>query len=252
MRIWFQKSIQPKAIRLLSTGLGLFLQAWMRSVDARIADYGTNADAALREFNRPALYIMWHEYILLPATSRKGSDLTLLVGLHRDADWFSEVVENFGFKTVRGSSSRGGIKAILQYKREHQQTSLVLTPDGPRGPRRVLSPGCIQLASLLRIPVIPIGCGFNAPFRNGSWDHFAVPRFGSRGRMILGPAIDIPRKLNEDQLEAYRMHVETIMHTINAEAEGWAMDGLPRARERPLHAAPHASQERVSSLGVTS
>jgi lysophospholipid acyltransferase (LPLAT)-like uncharacterized protein len=250
MKRWFQSHVQPSAVKILVTGLSFALRAWMRTVDTRIADYEPNTDTALQEFRQPAIYSIWHEYIMLPAFTRRGSDLTLLVGLHRDADWMSELSESLGFQIVRGSSSRGGIKAVLKYVKEHKDGSLALTPDGPRGPRRVMSVGCIQLASLLQMPLIPVGCGFDAPFRNRTWDRFAVPRIGSRGRMILGPPMRIPRKLDEARLEAYRVHMEHAMHVVNSEAESWAMDGVPRVGERPLFAAPHATLERSSSLGL--
>lgn len=246
------KRTQSHAMRLLATLLGMSLQRWMRTLDTRIADYQPQSDVALSDFTHPALYILWHEYILLPAATRKGADMTLLVSQHRDAFWFSEVVENFGFKTVRGSSTKGGIKAILQYKKEHKHTSLVLTPDGPRGPRRVLTPGCIQLAALLNLPLIPVGCGYHAPYRNRSWDRFAIPRIGTRARMILGNPIAVPRKLDSALVESYRLSIESMMHTLTQEAEEWAMDGLPRCNERALFAAPQASIERTSSLGIVS
>jgi len=245
-----QQWLRDSGTRALATGLGLALQAWGRTVDTRIADYEPNSDTCTTDFTRPALYILWHENIFLPLATRRGADMTLLVGMHRDANWLGEIVDSFGFKSVRGSSSKGGIQAILKYMRQHKQTSLVLTPDGPRGPRRVLSAGCIQLASLLKMPLIPVGIGYHAPYRNRSWDRFAVPRLGTRGRMILGPPMVIPRKMDTAMLEQYRSHVESIMQTLSAEAESWAFDGLPRENERGLYSAPHASIEKTFSLGI--
>jgi lysophospholipid acyltransferase (LPLAT)-like uncharacterized protein len=247
-----RKRWESRAVSLLATVLALSLQRWTRTLDARIADYGLGLDVTLEDFSRPALYIMWHEYILLPAATRRGGDMTLLISQHRDADWFSQVISHNGFKSVRGSSNKGGIKAILKYKKEHQHTSLVLTPDGPRGPRRVLTPGCIQLAALLNLPIIPVGCGYHAPMRFRSWDRFAVPRPGSRARIILGPRITIPRKLDETDLASYRDYLEGILNTVTTEAESWAMDGLPRCNERGLFPAPHATVVRESSLGIVS
>ncbi len=247
-----KRRIQSYSIRMLATFLGMTLKAWMRTVDTRIADYEPKSDVALQGFDRPALYILWHEYILLPAATRRGSDMTLLVSQHRDAFWFSEIVENFGFKTVRGSTSHGGIKAILQYRKAHKETSLVLTPDGPRGPRRQMSPGCIQLSSLLQMPLIPVGCGYHSPYRLRTWDRFGVPRMGTRARMILGPKIQVRRKLDDRSVEEYRTYVEQVMHSLTSEAECWAMDGLPRENERALFAAPHASAEPNLSLGILS
>jgi lysophospholipid acyltransferase (LPLAT)-like uncharacterized protein len=230
--------------------LGVSIKGLVATLDTRIVDYQPNCDAMLEEFRGQVIYVLWHEYFLLPTSMTGGCKLTLLIGGHRDADWLGEIASSFGFETVRGSSTKGGIKAILKYVREHRESSLVMTPDGPKGPRRVLSAGCIQLASLLQIPIVPTGIGFDRPYRYPSWDRFAMPRLGSRGRFVLGPRIAIPRRLSEVQLEQWRDYVESMLHRLSDEAESWAADGIPRAGERALYHAPHASLERRTSVGL--
>jgi lysophospholipid acyltransferase (LPLAT)-like uncharacterized protein len=237
-------------MRFTAQALGVSIKSLVATLDTRIVDYEPNCDASLQEFRGQVIYVLWHEYFLLPTAMTGGCNLTLLIGMHPDADWLGEIAGSFGFETVRGSSTKGGIKAILKYVREHRDTCLVMTPDGPKGPRRVLSSGCIQLASLLQIPIVPAGVGFDRPYRSSSWDRFAIPRPGSRGRFVLGPRISIPRKLSELQLSQWRMHVESMLHQVSDEAESWALDGIPRAGERGLYHAPHASIVRTTSLGL--
>jgi lysophospholipid acyltransferase (LPLAT)-like uncharacterized protein len=248
---WMSRA-KTTARKMAARCMGLALKRWVSTSDIRVTDYENNCDASLREFHGPVIYVLWHEYILLPTLYTGGCDMTLLIGTHRDADLLGEIADSFGFKTVRGSSTKGGIRAILKYTREHRDTSLVISPDGPRGPRRVLSPGCIQLASLLQMPIVAAGFGFDRPYRYPSWDRFAVPRLGSRGRLILSPRISIPRKLSESQLENTRVRVESILNQVSAEAENWAFDGVPRERERGMLSVPHASEERSNSLGLIS
>lgn len=254
MRRSFAKSLwmrgKPLAFRTMASGLGFVLRAWGESLDARASDYDLHGDPALSDFVGPVIYVMWHEYIFLPTIVRRGSNMTLLIGMHRDAEWLSEIAQSLGTSTVRGSSTRGGIRAILQYTREYRDSSLVITPDGPRGPRRVLSPGCIQLASLLKIPLVPVGCGFDAPYRHRSWDRFAVPRYGSRARMIVGPRINIPSRLGRDGVEYWRSHTENVLQKLTEVSESWAADGRPREGERALFFAPYKSAERRSTLGL--
>lgn len=237
-------------MRTVAQALGVSIQGLVATLDIRIVDYEENCDASLQEFRGQVIYVLWHEYFLLPTAMTGGCNLTLLIGTHPDADWLGEIASSFGFDTVRGSSTKGGIKAILKYTREHRDASLVMTPDGPKGPRRVLSPGCIQLSSLLQIPIVPAGIGFDRPRRYPSWDRFALPRVGSRARFVLGPRIHIPRKLTELQLNQWREHVESLLSRVSDEAESWALDGIPRERERGMFHAPHASVVRTSSLGL--
>ncbi|MEQ1830217.1 MAG: lysophospholipid acyltransferase family protein [Pirellula sp.] len=214
----------------------------MRTLDARIVCYEPGLDPAVAGFQGPAIYVVWHEYLALPPCNRRGCDCTMLLSQHRDAHWLSEMVSQFGFKTVRGSSNKGGVKAILKITREFHGTSLVITPDGPRGPRRQLSSGCIYIAGLLGIPIVPLGCGFDRPWRNHrSWDHFAIPRPSSRARIVLGPAIHVPRKLDREGIEEHRRYTELILHSVTLESETWAADGSLRMGERAFYPVPQGA-----------
>ncbi|MFM8573475.1 MAG: lysophospholipid acyltransferase family protein [Pirellula sp.] len=240
-----QKILRPAAFLL-----GNFIRGLVRTLDARLSDYEDDTDVTTELFTTPAIYIFWHENILLPFVTRSRCGMTLLVSQHRDANWLGWMAQDFGYHTVRGSSTKGGLKAILQYRKEHQSSSLVVTPDGPKGPRRVLAPGCIQLSSLLQVPIIPVGIGYHRPYRTPTWDRFAIPRPGTRGRLILGARMSIPRKLDEAGIEEHRQWVEISLHQLTYEAESWALDGQPRQRERSLHAALLGSSVNTGSLGL--
>ena len=230
---------QRMTMRWGGTLLAFGIRAWMRTLDARIACYQPNMDPAVSIFDGPAIYVVWHEYLALPPCNRRGCDVTMLLSQHRDAHWLTEVISQFGFKTVRGSTSRGGVQAILQIRRKNRGTSLVITPDGPKGPRRQLSSGCVFLAGLLGIPIVPLGCGFDRPWRNNrAWDKFAIPRPSSRARIVLGPAIDVPKKLQRDEIEVYRQHVELNLIAVTQEAENWAEEGSMRVGERAFYPVP--------------
>jgi lysophospholipid acyltransferase (LPLAT)-like uncharacterized protein len=231
--------LRSSSVRVGGTLLAFAIRGWMRTLDSRIACYQPNMDPAVAGFRGPAIYVVWHEYLALPPCNRRGCDVTMLLSQHRDAHWLSEMISQFGFKTVRGSTSKGGVKAILKITREFRHTSLVITPDGPRGPRRELSSGCIYIAGLLGIPIVPLGCGFDRPWRNPrSWDKFAIPRPSSRARIVLGPAIHVPRKLSKDEIEDYRRYAEQLLHLVTHESETWAAEGSLRIGERAFYPVP--------------
>jgi len=237
-----QIDLTKTTMRWGGTLLAFGIRAWMRTLDARIVCYDDAMDPAVRGFQGPAIYVVWHEYLALPPCNRRGCDVTMLLSQHRDAHWLSEMISQFGFKTVRGSTSRGGVKAILQITREFRNTSLVITPDGPRGPRRELSSGCIYIASLLGVPIVPLGCGFDRPWRNKrSWDTFAIPRPSSRARIVLGPPIYVPRKVSKEQIESIRLYAEKVLQIVTQESETWASDGSMRIGERGFYPVPQGS-----------
>ena len=201
--------------------LAQFVRTWMSTLDVRAAYYDRTVDPILG-IGGPRIYVFWHENILIPLYERGHCNLTMLLSLHEDAEVLSHVAQYLGFKCVRGSTYRGGAKAIWQLCERGQHEHLTLTPDGPRGPRRQLAMGPVYLASRLQLPLVPMGFGSDRPWRMNSWDRFAVPRPFSRARAVIGPPILLPRELDREQLEATRHRVERLMNDLTVEAECWA------------------------------
>jgi lysophospholipid acyltransferase (LPLAT)-like uncharacterized protein len=148
------------------------------------AFYGRSVDAIYRPAT-PRIYVFWHEYILLPLHMRGHCKLTMLLSKHRDADILFRLAHHMGFECVRGSSYRGGAAALMELSRVGKQMHMAITPDGPRGPRRALAQGAVYLASVMGLPIVPMGLGYDRPWRLKSWDRFAVPR-RPRGRQGTG------------------------------------------------------------------
>jgi 1-acyl-sn-glycerol-3-phosphate acyltransferase len=94
--------------------------------------------------------------------------------------------------------------------------------------------GPIYLASLLKIPVVPVGVGMDNPHRLNTWDKFAIPRPLSRVRMVFGPKIHIPPKAGREKLEANRLSVQKLMNDLTDQAEGWAQSRLTVDGEQPF------------------
>jgi hypothetical protein len=108
---------------------------------------------------------------------------------------------------------------------------VAITPDGPRGPRRELAQGAVFLASRMGLPIVPMGLGYDRPWRLKSWDRFAVPRPFSRARGVVGPEIHIPADLDRAGIESHRLAVERILNDLTGEAERWAASGERRIGE---------------------
>jgi len=172
------------------------------------------------------LYALWHEYLMLPAVTLGHPDLAVLISKHADGQLLGSLITSMGMGMVLGSTNRGGIEAVKQIVagtagRRH----LVVTPDGPRGPRREVQPGVVYIASRTGMQLVPVGIGLQHPFRMKSWDRFAVPRPGSRAVLINGTPMDIPNGLKSAGLEEYRAIVQAEMDRLNTIAEAWAKTG---------------------------
>ena len=170
------------------------------------------------------IVLFWHEFILMvsPALHTNGR-VTALCSQHRDGELVSQTAESLGVNVVRGSTSRGGVKAIRALQKASKFSSIVITPDGPRGPRRKLSTGAIFLASKIGLPILPIGVGISSAYRLDTWDRFAIPMPWSRTRLIVGPKIYLPKRLRKKELEKHRIGCERLLNDLTDQAEEWAV-----------------------------
>lgn len=229
------------------------IRTWMSTLDYRAVFYDRSVDPAFG-VDGPRIYVFWHEYILAPLYLRGHCHLAMLLSQHRDADILARVAHHMGFDCVRGSTYRGGARAIWELSDRSHRQHLTMTPDGPRGPRRRLAQGPIYLASRLQLPLVVMGFGYDRPWRARSWDRFAVPRPLSRARAIVGPPLLLPPDLTRASLEQTRRRVERLLNCLTHEAEAWAAAGTRKAGEAtigPLHAptaiaatSPTATPER--------
>jgi lysophospholipid acyltransferase (LPLAT)-like uncharacterized protein len=210
-----------------------FVRHWMKTIDCKWAYYDPTVDPVHPDYEGPTIFLFWHEYIACPFYLRGHCDMAMLLSQHRDAEWLSQAARHMGFRTVRGSTNRGGIRALRELFRTCRDMNLAITPDGPLGPRRELAPGPIYLSSRLGIPLVLTGFGYDRPWRNNrSWDRFALPRPYSRARAIFSPKIQIPPDLDRDRLEASRVAAERLLNFLTSEAERWALSNVPLAEQR--------------------
>lgn len=214
--------LKRTALWLAGQAFRQVLQAAPRSQNLRILDLSNGHCPPLQPLARPAILIMWHESIFLPIGLGFQSPVALLVSQHRDANWLTMAAAGMGFDVVRGSTTRGGGAALRKLKELSRTHSMVITPDGPTGPRRSMNIGALYLASLLQLPLIPIGVGLRNPWRLNTWDRFAVPQLGQRARIIFGAPIELPRRCERDTLEAYSHAIGQDLNHLNDVAEHWA------------------------------
>jgi lysophospholipid acyltransferase (LPLAT)-like uncharacterized protein len=157
---------------------------------------------------RAALVTFWHERLpMMPMLWLKARRMNrtqrvhVLVSQHRDGRFIGAVMRRFGMQAVFGSSSRGGaasMRAALPLLARGEY--LAITPDGPRGPRRVAAPGVAQLAALSGAPVLPCAAQTSRRRVLRSWDRMVVPLPFGRAVLVCLPTISVPRDGWQDAL----------------------------------------------------
>jgi lysophospholipid acyltransferase (LPLAT)-like uncharacterized protein len=141
--------------------------------------------------------------------------MAAMISASRDGGVLANVVARFGVQPIRGSTSRRGPQALLEATTWIERGySIVITPDGPRGPVYQVQEGIIHLAQLTGRPIIPTSNFTHWKIRLRSWDRFQIPLPFARCQAYYGEPIQVPRDATEAQREALRAKLETAMRAI--------------------------------------
>ena len=119
----------------------------------------------------------WHGRVLTATYFFRRRGIVVMISENFDGEWIARIIEQFGFRTSRGSSSRGGQRALLKLKREMERgRPSGFAVDGPRGPARKAQPGAVWLAKLTGNPVVPFHMEASSYWSLKSWDRTQIPR----------------------------------------------------------------------------
>ena len=148
-------------------------------------------DAVIAAGQQPILAI-WHGRILLSTYHFRNRNIVVITSQNFDGEWIAGIIRRFGFGTARGSTSRGGARALVQMRRDLAAGRPVgFTVDGPRGPARVAQPGAAFLAGATGQPILPIHIEVDRCWTAKSWDRTCVPKPFSRAAVVIGAPIRV-------------------------------------------------------------
>ncbi len=177
------------------------------------------------ERRAPVIYAIWHGQILLiPWLYGHAHPVNVMASRSRDGELVARFVRRFGFKTVRGSTTRGGsdaLRRLARLLRWGQEVAVV--PDGPLGPRGIVQPGVIALARITGAPIVPLAFGAYPAWRLRSWDEFLIPKPFARAAVCFGPPLWVPAGADRSQQEALRKELEVQLSQLT-----WRADALIR------------------------
>lgn len=204
----------PRTLALAARALGAYLRFALRTTRWTLhgADLGRYLHAT------PAVFAFWHERLpLMPAlwtmalreraaVQGQRGRMHVLVSRHRDGQLIGDMMRDFGLDLVHGSSSKGtaqkggasSLRALLAVLAAGDQ--VVITPDGPRGPRRQVARGVAQLAALAGVPVLPCAAQCTRRRVLPTWDRMILPLPFGRGVLVCGAPIHVPRDRWADSL----------------------------------------------------
>ena len=163
---------------------------------------------AIRARGLHPIHSFWHGRIL-PATvyfQRRG--IVVITSENYDGEWIARIIQKFGYGTARGSTSRGGPKALLQLVRDVKSKGVAFTLDGPRGPAEVAQPGAVWLAKATGNPLMPFHAEAASSWTLKSWDRTQIPKPFTTVAMAIGEPLYIPREADDAALETWRQQLQ--------------------------------------------
>lgn len=145
---WLKLSVAPPVGAAVIRGLARTLRIERHGFEV-MDEYYRRGSAMILAF--------WHSRQLMMPIAYRGREIHVLISRHRDGEIIARIISRFGFRAVRGSSTRGGAQALRELIRVGRQGhDLCVTPDGPKGPAQVAKAGAIELAKATCLPIVPV------------------------------------------------------------------------------------------------
>ncbi len=175
-------------------------------------------DAIIRSGRQPIM-AFWHGRILPAAYYFRRRGIVVITSENFDGEWIAGIIERFGYGTARGSTSRGGRKALLQLTRDLAGGKPAgFTLDGPRGPARVAQAGAVWLAKATGHPVSPFHLEADRHWTLKSWDRTQIPKPFATVSIVMGEPFDVPADADDAGIESARATLEARLTSLEKRA----------------------------------
>jgi len=208
------KRVQARLIAMLGYRVVAALGATLRWRTEGLEHF----ESITRSGRQPVM-AFWHGRILTATYFFRRRGIVVITSENFDGEWIAGIIERFGYGTARGSSSRGGRRALLQLRRDMAAGHPAgFTVDGPRGPARVAQPGAVWLAKATGNPVLPFHLEADRYWELGSWDRTQIPKPFATVRLVVGEPLEVPADADDARIEVARLELETRLRSLEQRA----------------------------------
>ncbi len=211
---------QRLTIRAVSRGMKAFLNALAHTI--RFEFEGREHWESATHGDRLPIYSFWHDCIALATHVFRRRNIVVMTSQSLDGEYIARCIQRFGYGVVRGSSTRGGIGALIEMIRlVRQGYPAAFTVDGPKGPRHVAKMGPVLLAKKTGQPILPFACVASRSWTLGSWDRMSVPKPFSRALVVFAPPITVEPDADESMLESKRGELQASLDALEQRGQQW-------------------------------
>jgi len=168
----------------------------------------------------PGIYPFWHRCVLGATWIFRRRNFAVLTSKSRDGEFIARVIHRFGFVPIRGSSSRGGQRGLLEmHSFALNGGGAAFTIDGPRGPRYVAKRGPVLLARSTGVPITAFYVAMEKAWVLKTWDAMIIPKPFSRAYIRVARKIFVPASADDDRLAAAHVEMQEALERVTAYAE---------------------------------
>ena len=155
------------------------------------------------------IYTFWHDRVFLGTYFFRRRGIVVMTSRSFDGEYIARFIQRFGYGAARGSSTRGGVGALVEMTRlVRRGCPTAFTIDGPRGPRHVAKMGALLLAKKTGQPVLPFSVNAERFWEVPSWDRFQIPKPFTRATVRIASPIHVPADASDSALEAKREELQ--------------------------------------------
>jgi lysophospholipid acyltransferase (LPLAT)-like uncharacterized protein len=184
----------------------------------RFEQRGAAGLRALLAQGKPFVAVFWHGSMLAGWWLLRGRGAASLVSRSRDGQILTDLLTAWGYRAIRGSSSRGGKDAMEAMRGAVAEGRILcVTPDGPRGPSREMKMGAVRVAQTMGVPFVAVAASYRRHRVLQSWDRFEVPWPFTRGVVSVAEPRTIDPSLSGDALEEMRRALEADLVALDAQ-----------------------------------
>lgn len=178
------------------------------------------------EWVHPVVYVFWHRCVIPALYHYRDKDIAVMTSSSFDGEYIARIIEKFGYRAIRGSSTRGGVRALLGMHTEIEQgRAVAFTIDGPRGPMYVAKPGPVLLARNVRLPVIAFHTAVERAWVLNSWDCFMIPKPFSRVVLRVSRVVDVPPEADSAALARFHADMQAALDRAREASEAILRSG---------------------------
>ena len=171
---------------------------------------------------RLPIYCLWHDRIFAGTYFLRDRGIVVITSQSLDGEYIARFLKRFGYGTVRGSSTRGGVKALVEMIRcMRAGLPMAFTVDGPRGPRHEAKKGAVLLAKKTGNPMLPFSVELERAWTVGSWDRMQIPKPFTRARFSVADTIYVSSDADDDTITAKQKELQDSLDRLVAAGKVW-------------------------------